>query len=114
MTPMPSSACGSTRRTSMALRRADHRRGTGRGRMRSGQRSGGRTMRAFRLAACVVAMGLSVALVAHAADPATDLGAAKFTAKGELERPADLDKWVFIGTSLGMDYNAKNFDPASP
>lgn len=39
---------------------------------------------------------------------------ATFTAEGQLRRPADLDQWIFLGTSLGMGYNAAAFDPKSP
>jgi Cytochrome P460 len=37
------------------------------------------------------------------AKPALDV--ARFSTDGKLLRPADLDQWVFLGTSLGMGYN---------
>src|SRR5262245_50486148 len=42
------------------------------------------------------------------------LEVAEFTASGELLRPANLDEWVFLGTSLGMGYNSVDFDPKNP
>ena len=39
---------------------------------------------------------------------------ATFTADGQLRRPSNLDEWVFLGTSLGMGYNARAFDPSAP
>jgi Cytochrome P460 len=42
------------------------------------------------------------------------LDVARFTADGQLVKPADLAQWVFLGTSLGMGYNQARFDPASP
>ena len=39
---------------------------------------------------------------------------AKFTTTGLLQKPADLDQWVFLGASLGMGYNAAAFDPKRP
>ncbi len=39
---------------------------------------------------------------------------AKFDNEGNLVVPANLDEWVFIGSSLGMGYSQDNFDPDSP
>ena len=39
---------------------------------------------------------------------------AKFDDEGNLVVPANLDEWVFIGSSLGMGYSQDNFDPDSP
>jgi len=60
----------------------------------------------------------------HAADPIdanqaatasqTSVDAARFTDAGELLRPANLDEWVFLGSSLGMGYDNADFDPQSP
>src|SRR4030095_3603903 len=36
------------------------------------------------------------------------------TADGKLQRPADLDSWIFLGTSLGMGYNPGSFNAAHP
>ena len=42
------------------------------------------------------------------------LDVAKFTESGELIRPDNLDRWVFLGASLGMSYNETQLDPGSP
>lgn len=42
------------------------------------------------------------------------LDVAQFTTTGGLRRPKDLDRWVFLGTSLGMGYSAAKFNPKSP
>jgi hypothetical protein len=47
-------------------------------------------------------------------DAAPSLAAARFTPKGELQKPADLSNWVFLGTSLGMGYNPGSFNAARP
>ena len=39
---------------------------------------------------------------------------ARFDKDGEMIRPADLDQWVFLGTSLGMGYNEADFDASNP
>ena len=49
---------------------------------------------------------------APAAGPRLD--AAKYSANGELAWPANADRWVFLGTSLGSDYAEGAFDPANP
>jgi hypothetical protein len=51
---------------------------------------------------------------AQAPAPPAPLDAARFTAKGDLEKPADLASWVFLGTSLGMGYNPGSFNAANP
>ena len=53
-------------------------------------------------AATGVILGLAVAAFAQTAAPAKRLEVAKLTADGNLRKPADLDNWVFLGTSLGM------------
>jgi hypothetical protein len=50
----------------------------------------------------------------HAQEPPAPLDVARFTAKGELQKPADLTSWVFLGTSLGMGYNPGSFNAANP
>lgn len=40
--------------------------------------------------------------------------AATFDDDGHLNRPANIDEWVFLGSSLGMGYSQENFDPDSP
>jgi hypothetical protein len=63
--------------------------------------------------------GLAV-LAAAAAGAATlaeqpdKLEVARLTADGKLQKPADLDHWVFLGTSLGMGYNPGSFNAARP
>ena len=42
------------------------------------------------------------------------LDIARFTPDGKLLKPADLDHWVFLGTSLGMGYNPGSFNAARP
>lgn len=45
----------------------------------------------------------------------TALDAPRYEESGNLIRPADLDTWVFLGSSLGMGYNQNaKFDPDSP
>lgn len=39
---------------------------------------------------------------------------AEFDPDGNLLVPADLDEWVFVGSSLGMGYSQENFSPDSP
>jgi hypothetical protein len=39
---------------------------------------------------------------------------AKISTEGKLQKPADLDNWVFLGTSLGMGYNPGSFNAARP
>ena len=39
---------------------------------------------------------------------------AQFTSAGKLQKPADLESWVFLGTSLGMGYNPGSFNAAHP
>jgi hypothetical protein len=42
------------------------------------------------------------------------LGVARLTNDGKLEKPADLERWVFLGASLGMGYNPGSFNAARP
>jgi len=42
------------------------------------------------------------------------LGAARYTAEGELMFPGNTDEWIFLGSSLGSDYGEGPFDPANP
>ena len=46
--------------------------------------------------------------------PPAAVDVAAFTADGQLQRPSNLDEWVFLGASLGMGYNARAFDPNAP
>jgi hypothetical protein len=78
------------------------------------------TSSAARVAALVaVAAGtLALAVAARAQDasqPATHtLQIAQLTPKGKLQKPADLDSWIFLGTSLGMGYNPGSFNADRP
>jgi hypothetical protein len=65
-------------------------------------------------AATGVVLGLAVAALGQTAAPAKRLEVAKLTADGNLRKPADLDNWVFLGTSLGMGYNPGSFNAAQP
>ena len=64
-------------------------------------------------------LGLAV-LAAAAAGAATlavqpdKLLIARLTSDGKMQKPADLDHWVFLGTSLGMGYNPGSFNAARP
>jgi hypothetical protein len=73
---------------------------------------------ALRIAALTAAtgviLGLAVAAFGQTAAPAKRLEVAKLTADGNLRKPADLDNWVFLGTSLGMGYNPGSFNAAQP
>lgn len=42
------------------------------------------------------------------------MSAARYTAKGELIYPANVENWVVMGASLGMGYNEQDFDPKAP
>jgi len=61
----------------------------------------------------MVLAGAASAMLAVAA-LADNVDVARFTADGQLQRPSDLDQWVFLGASLGMGYNARAFDPNAP
>ena len=50
---------------------------------------------------------------ARAQEPAT-LDVARLASNGKLQRPADLESWVFLGASLGMGYNPGSFNAARP
>ena len=57
---------------------------------------------------------LAIAALAQTTAPAEPIRLAQFTADGKLQKPADLDSWVFLGTSLGMGYNPGSFNAAHP
>jgi cytochrome P460 len=59
--------------------------------------------------------GAVVALAQQAQEPAAKpLQIAKVNSNGKLQKPADLDSWVFLGTSLGMGYNPGSFNAEHP
>ena len=63
------------------------------------------------LAVAVAALGQQRPQPAPAAKP---LQIARLTSDGKLQKPADLDSWIFLGTSLGMGYNPGSFNAAHP
>lgn len=60
------------------------------------------------LAACLI----SIASADDGEPRAVDV--ARFTEQGALVVPQDMDRWVFLGSSLGMGYSQADFDPDSP
>ena len=70
----------------------------------------------LRIAAVLaLAGGAVVALGQQTSQPAAEaLQIAQLTSKGKLQKPADLDSWVFLGTSLGMGYNPGSFNADHP
>jgi Cytochrome P460 len=54
------------------------------------------------------------ALAQESAATAQAIAVARLTADGKLQKPADLDRWVFLGASLGMGYNPGSFNAARP
>ena len=70
-------------------------------------------------ALAIVAAAISAAaLSALAQTPPTaeikPLDLARLTSTGTLQKPADLTRWIFLGTSLGMGYNPGSFNAANP
>jgi hypothetical protein len=45
---------------------------------------------------------------------AKPLDVAHFNSGGKLQKPVDLQSWVFLGTSLGMGYNPGSFNASQP
>ena len=41
-------------------------------------------------------------------------GAARYNQQGELLWPADTDRWIMLGASLGSEYSEEPFDPQNP
>ena len=68
----------------------------------------------------VATICMAAALIAAAAGTAATtaqrapLDVAVFDGSGSLIVPADIDTWVFIGSSLGLGYSQEDFDPDSP
>ena len=44
----------------------------------------------------------------------SSLHVARLTTDGKLQKPMDLESWIFLGTSLGMGYNPGSFNAARP
>ncbi|MEO8064582.1 MAG: cytochrome P460 family protein [Pseudomonadota bacterium] len=68
----------------------------------------------FRALALAPLIFSAAAVETRAAAPPAPLDVARFTPTGELQKPADLANWVFLGTSLGMGYNPGSFNAANP
>ena len=66
----------------------------------------------------VAAGTLALAVAARGQEPSQaathTLQIAQLTPKGKLQKPADLDSWIFLGTSLGMGYKPGSFNAAHP
>ncbi len=77
-----------------------------------------RSLTALAALAIIVAVAFAIPAKrlfrAEAATPASPAKIATFAEDGALDIPDDLDKWVFLGSSLGMGYSQQNFDPNSP
>lgn len=56
----------------------------------------------------------SVFAISSVADDSIRVDVAEFDGDGNLVVPADIDTWVFLGSSLGMGYSQENFDPDTP
>ena len=71
---------------------------------------------AFRIAALAAAASgiFGLAAVAQTTEMDKPLQLAQFTADGKMQKPADLESWVFLGASLGMGYNPGSFNAARP
>jgi hypothetical protein len=63
---------------------------------------------ALLLISCLAATVLAEDATTDAVDVAT------FDDDDKLILPANLDEWVFLGSSLGMGYSQADFDPGSP
>jgi hypothetical protein len=68
---------------------------------------------ALRIVALLAAAGSILGLAVAAPEPKS-LNVARLTPAGNMQKPADLDSWVFLGTSLGMGYNPGSFNAAQP
>ena len=73
---------------------------------------------AFRIVALTAVAGgilaVAVASLAQTTEMDKPLQLAQFTADGKMQKPADLQSWVFLGASLGMGYNPGSFNAAHP
>ena len=69
----------------------------------------------MRISALALAAALSLSLLASSlADDPARVDAAQFDADGNLVLPESFDTWVFLGSSLGQQYDAEEFDPDAP
>ena len=60
------------------------------------------------------ALAFAVVALAQTTEMGKPIQVAQFTADGKLQKPADLETWVFLGASLGMGYNPGSFNAAHP
>jgi hypothetical protein len=67
-----------------------------------------------RLLAFLAVLATAAGAAAVAVQPDETLDIARVNAEGKLQKPADLDNWVFLGASLGMGYNPGSFNAARP
>jgi hypothetical protein len=67
------------------------------------------------IAAITILASATTALWAMSDEYQGTIKVAEFDADGYLKRPTDIEKWVFLGASLGMGYNEQvSFDPDTP
>jgi len=67
-----------------------------------------------KLLAFLAVLATAAGAAAVAVQPDEKLDIARVTAEGNLQKPADLENWVFLGASLGMGYNPGSFNAARP
>ena len=67
-----------------------------------------------KLLAFLAVAATAAGAAAVAVQPDETLDIARVTAEGNLQKPADLENWVFLGASLGMGYNPGSFNAARP
>jgi hypothetical protein len=71
-------------------------------------------MKNFKSFTAMILACLLSAAPAGGDEPNASVDVARFDDNGKLIVPADMDEWVFIGSSLGMGYSQADFDPDSP
>jgi hypothetical protein len=71
-------------------------------------------MKRMTLIAVLSALAAAAGAAGLAVQPEDTLDIARVTTDGKLQKPADLDSWVFLGASLGMGYNPGSFNAARP
>ena len=59
-------------------------------------------------------IGLIILVASAAAFAEEALQVARIDSAGKLQKPADLQNWIFLGASLGMGYNPGSFNAAKP
>ena len=71
-------------------------------------------MKRSLFAGLVLLAAAVAAAAAVAVQPEGKLDIARLDKDGKLQKPAGLDGWIFLGTSLGMGYNPGSFNAAHP